>query len=179
MFTMCLLAVVVEGARLDAHPKYGLFGWFNSRLAFWTIFMNGFIATLLGTFGPILCLQFFSSIQCMNVFLLEPLIAQVLGFIFGIDSFPSVFTIAGCATVGYALFLINNKGSNSSAEQERILPPGFGAGADFEHEGDESKLLQHIEALEQRVDQLRIHATQLAKESGEPYDSKQMETNDG
>lgn len=75
MLAVCLISVVIEGARLDTHPKHGLFGWMNAKQAFQNIFLNGFVATLIGQFGPIMCMQFFSPVYCMNVFLAEPVIA--------------------------------------------------------------------------------------------------------
>jgi drug/metabolite transporter (DMT)-like permease len=48
MLSVCIIAVVVEGARLDSHPKHGLFGWMNAKNAFQNIFLNGLIATLIG-----------------------------------------------------------------------------------------------------------------------------------
>ena len=43
----------------------------------------------------------------MNAYLLEPLIAQVLGCIFGIDLFPSMLTILGMFMIFGGTLLVN------------------------------------------------------------------------
>ena len=62
MLVTTVLAVMYDDAQLDFSPNKGLFGWLDSKLAFTTLFLNGFVATFLGTFGPILCMQFFTPV---------------------------------------------------------------------------------------------------------------------
>ena len=109
MFGLCSMAVIFEGAQLDVTQKHGLFGWLDARLAFWTIFMNGFVGTFIGVFGPIACMQFYSPVFCLNIFMLEPVIAQTIGCICGIDSMPGPLTITGYALITYGLYKINTR----------------------------------------------------------------------
>jgi hypothetical protein len=107
MITTCLVAIVFEGARLDTHPNFGLFGWIHKEHAFWNVFMDGFIGTLLATYGPIVCIQYFPTPYVLNLFLLEPLIAQLFGLIAGIDAFPSILSVAGYLAIAFSLYRIN------------------------------------------------------------------------
>jgi hypothetical protein len=56
MISTCFIAIIFEGARVDTHPTQGLFGWVNKQTIVWNIFMDGGMATLLGQFGPIICM---------------------------------------------------------------------------------------------------------------------------
>jgi len=125
MIVLSVLAVLVNDARLDISTAHGLFGWLDARHAFLTIFVNGFVATFLATLGPIICLQFYTSKQCLNAFLLEPWIAMVLGCVFQLDTLPSILTILGLLGITVALYQINNRDSPDEGEQMLPIPADF------------------------------------------------------
>ena len=52
-------------------------------------------------------MQFHSPLVVMNAYLLEPLIAQILGCFFGIDLFPSIITILGVMMIFGGTLLVN------------------------------------------------------------------------
>lgn len=52
-------------------------------------------------------MQFYSPLVVMNAYLMEPLIAQVLGYIFGIDLFPSMITLLGVIMIFGGTLLVN------------------------------------------------------------------------
>ena len=71
------------------------------------VFFYGFFATFFGSIGYILAMQYLPTSVCLNAFLLEPYIAQVLGCLFGIDLMPGFMTIIGTALLTLALLMIN------------------------------------------------------------------------
>ena len=54
----------------------------------------------------------------MNAYLLEPLIAQVLGCLYGIDLFPSMITILGMIMIFGGTLLVN-KGTKVMIKESR------------------------------------------------------------
>lgn len=155
MISTCLIAVILEGARLDTHPTQGLFGWVNKQACMWNLFMDGVVATILGQFGPIVCMQYYSPVYCLNLFLFEPLIAQFFGLICGIDSIPSLMTIGGYCCISYSLWKINMRDSMNAIEKENILPPEFKIPIVNEEDMDEEQIMEHIRMIENKVNNLR------------------------
>jgi hypothetical protein len=76
----------------------------------WIIF-----ASLFGSAGYVLSLLFFSPLVTSNSFLVEPFIAQVLGFLLGLDALPGIMTVLGtfCAIAG---IIFIEKGSRLRTE---------------------------------------------------------------
>ena len=99
-------------------PTRGLFGWLDGKQAFTTIFFYGFFATFFGSVGYILSMQFYSPLVVMNAILLEPLFAQILGCLFGIDHFPSAITILGVIMIFGGTILVN-KGTKIMVKQNK------------------------------------------------------------
>ena len=118
MIIFTILAVLVEDARFDLNPTKGLFGWLDGQQAFTAIFFYGFFATFFGSVGYILSMQFHSPLIVMNAYLLEPLIAQVLGCLYGIDLFPSMITILGMIMIFGGTLLVN-KGTKVMIKESR------------------------------------------------------------
>ena len=52
-------------------------------------------------------MQFYSPLVVMNAYLMEPLIAQFLGYFFGIDLFPSIITLLGVIMIFGGTLLVN------------------------------------------------------------------------
>jgi hypothetical protein len=52
-------------------------------------------------------MQFYSPLVVMNAYLMEPLIAQFLGYFFGIDLFPSIITFLGVIAIFGGTLLVN------------------------------------------------------------------------
>ena len=105
----CLTAVYIEDATIDMNPKTGLFGWINKKHFFLNIVLYGGLNTFLGNVGYLLSMHFFSPIVVMNALLIEPFFAQTIGYLVGLDEFPSIFTIGGVCCVTFALFIYNRQ----------------------------------------------------------------------
>jgi drug/metabolite transporter (DMT)-like permease len=118
MIIFTVLAVLIEDAQFDLSSKKGLFGWLDGQQAFTAIFFYGFFATFFGSIGYILSMQFHSPLVVMNAYLLEPLIAQILGCIFGIDLMPSMLTILGVILIFGGTLLVN-KGTQIMVRDNR------------------------------------------------------------
>ena len=78
---------------------------------------------------------------------MEPILAQVFGWIFGVDYFPGVPTLLAVGCFTYGLYKINSRDSEPS---EQMLPSAAGD-QDFEHEEDEVKLQEHLREMQEKV----------------------------
>lgn len=52
-------------------------------------------------------MRYLPTTVCLNAYLLEPYIAQVLGCLFGIDMMPGFMTIVGSILITLAILMIN------------------------------------------------------------------------
>lgn len=75
-------------------------------------------------------MNFFPPVVCMNAFLLEPLFAQIWGYMYSLDAFPSFFTIAGYVAVTIAIYQYNTS----------IILKNTGGQKEIADEDDEEKL---------------------------------------
>lgn len=141
MVFFVIMAVLYDDARFDLHPKHGLFGWIAAENAFTCIFLYGFVATFWGSIGYLICINFFPPIVVMNAILVEPLIAQILGYVFGIDAFPSPFCVFGIGLIIFATYK-NNMVTMGKDERktEAPLEENELQASNMEDEQDEEKL---------------------------------------
>lgn len=63
--------------------QHGAFGWYSDRYFYQSVLLLGPIAGLLGSGSYIYMLSYFSPEITATIFLLEPVIAQILGVVFG------------------------------------------------------------------------------------------------
>lgn len=64
-------------------------------------------ASFFGSAGYTLSLLFFSPLLVSSSFLLEPIIAQVLGYLMGLDQIPGVMTALGSFFAIYGIWYID------------------------------------------------------------------------
>lgn len=105
-----LLAKIMNSSEtkiFSIDKNYGCFGFFSSEAAFMAFVPFGLVSALLGSAGYVICLLFFSPLVCTNAFLLQPYVAQILGYAFGIDSFPGFLTILGTLMTGVGIYCID------------------------------------------------------------------------
>ena len=88
-------------------PTYGIFGFLNPECAFVAFVPYGIFCSIMGSAGYIVCLLFFSPLIVSSSFLLEPIVAQVLGTLLGIDMPPGAYTISGTFLIIMGIFLID------------------------------------------------------------------------
>mmetsp|Transcript_9622 Transcript_9622/g.16160 ORF Transcript_9622/g.16160 Transcript_9622/m.16160 type:complete len:299 (+) Transcript_9622:647-1543(+) len=127
MLTFSLMALFFENAGMNLHASNGLFGWLNSENCFEVVFFYGFFCTFLGSVGYILSMQFFSPLVCMNAFLMEPIVAQVLGCLVGIDRIPNFLTILALLAITASAFYINIGTSIMVICKRRVFPEADGS----------------------------------------------------
>jgi len=85
---------------------YGCFGFLNPNIASFTFFAFGIPCCIFGSAGYVLCLLFYSPVITTNSYLLEPFMAQILGFSLGLDLLPGWLTFVGTIiTLGGILML--------------------------------------------------------------------------
>ena len=77
----------------------GVFGFLNSDIAFNAFVFVGLGCTVFGNCGYIISLLFYDPLVVSSTLLFEPFLAQFLGYLFGIDNFPGIFTFIGAFTI--------------------------------------------------------------------------------
>ena len=169
-------AILNEEAKMNINRSNGLFGWLSADIAFTSIFFFGFFATFFGSVGYVLSMQFYSPITCMNAYLLEPVFAQLLGCIFGIDKSPGIVTILGVIAIAFGT-VIANKGSHAMLrEGKRTLPKvegdytgasgNGGSGVDVEAASPvlgsgSAEELSHLQMLQEKVKLMKMSKQSL------------------
>ncbi|GLE04206.1 hypothetical protein PINS_up013117 [Pythium insidiosum] len=99
----CLLIVMIltgHELSLSMNTHHGLFGWLNPTsdrllIAFYLVF----VCDLTGTMGYISVMKYFDPIVISVVCLVEPIVANVMGIVVGVDSIPGALTFAGATLV--------------------------------------------------------------------------------
>ncbi|DBA03907.1 TPA: hypothetical protein N0F65_004597 [Lagenidium giganteum] len=116
---LLLLTMTLMGNEVtwSMDPHHGLFGWLTPRADRLLVeFYLVFICDLIGTMGYISVLKYFDPIVISVVCLLEPIIANVMGIICGVDSLPGYLTVVGAALVTGGTFMVIATQSKSTGE---------------------------------------------------------------
>lgn len=82
---------------------HGVFGFLRPDTAFVSFVGNGFCTTIIGVYGLILSLRYFSPVFVMNSFMLQPVLSQVIGVAFGGDTWPGWMTWIGILIIFVAI----------------------------------------------------------------------------
>lgn len=87
-------------------PLVGCLGFMNSETWMFAYLVLGFFSSVCFSMGTILSTLFFSPLVVANVFLLEPVVAQIIGFVLGLDKMPGILTFFGIslAMIGVLFF---------------------------------------------------------------------------
>lgn len=120
MFTICLTAIllssigaiVLDGATFDLDRRHGLFGWLSGDETFTTVFVLGFLCTIVSNAGYFFAMVYLSPSVCFQFMMLEPLLAMVFGFLLGLDKKPNTPTVLGLLAMLVANVLVI-KGSHT------------------------------------------------------------------
>ena len=142
LFTMCgfiVLTLLYEGATLDMNPYHGVFAWLRPANQFNTIILLGFLATFWSSaVGYTLLMRITSPHLCLNMLLLEPVIAQLYGVAFGIDHSPGSLTLFGqLAVVLGGVCYINEGAVLKQRDKERVRREYEDLGRGHHHHGAE------------------------------------------
>ena len=81
----------------------GIFGFLNPMIIYDAFLYLGLIATVIGSSGYVLCLLFYNPLVVTNSILLEPFVAQFLGYYLNIDQFPGLLTCFGSLITVFGL----------------------------------------------------------------------------
>ena len=108
MWSCCVITSAIEDdvQIFSTDPVWGCFGFLSKEDWFDTFVIFGLSAGFFGNTGYVISLQFFSPAVISATFLLEPTIAQFLGWLTEIDEFPSYMTWLGTAFVMTGIYLI-------------------------------------------------------------------------
>ena len=71
--------------------------------------------------GYTLIMRFWSPITCMNLLMIEPLIAQIYGLAAGIDDWPAHMTVLGVFVIILGLFLANKGLEMRLADKDQAM----------------------------------------------------------
>lgn len=76
------------------------------------------MSSIFGSAGYVACLKFFSPVVVANAYLIEPIVAESLGYIMGIDQFPGILTILGSTIMLIGVILIDKKNADEAKPEE-------------------------------------------------------------
>ena len=100
-------------------PNIGCLGFLNPEIAFTAFVPFGILSSVCGSAGYVLCLIFYSPLVVTNAYLLEPIVAQLLGYLLNIDKIPGYMTFIGTAVTILGIILIDH--TVRKKEKSRIL----------------------------------------------------------
>lgn len=102
---------------LSVDVNYGCFGFLNFvDQAFLPLFLYAVFASFFGSAGYTLTLLFFSPLVSSSAYLVEPLVAQSLGYAVGLDRMPGVLTLLGAILAIVGIFFID-RGSRERVKE--------------------------------------------------------------
>ena len=100
-------------------PAHGVFGWMVPKELYLTLGL-GLFSGFFGTAGIIISLYFVSPFLMSNIMLLEPISAQILGCVMGLDKVPGVVSFLGGAVAILGIFIIGLGSGRKERELARI-----------------------------------------------------------
>ena len=80
---------------MSTDPVNGCLGFLDKDSLFFAFVPFGIFAAFFGSAGYVICLLFYSPVITSNAYLLEPFIAQAMGFFAGVDRLPGILTLFG------------------------------------------------------------------------------------
>ena len=86
-------------------PESGVFGWMDPGQLELTVGL-GLFSNFFGTAGILISMYFVSPVLMSNIMLLEPISAQILGCVAGLDKVPGVVSFVGAAVAILGLYII-------------------------------------------------------------------------
>lgn len=92
---LIVLAVLVDGAKWKTVSDDSIWGWMQRKEFVYVSTVYGLVCGVYGTHGAIFAVKHFPLIPLMNSYLLRPIIAQLLGYLLGIDNIPGSMTFIG------------------------------------------------------------------------------------
>ena len=96
----------------------GCLGFFDPRIALIAFIPFGILCSVMGSAGYTISLLFYSPLVVSNAFLIEPLVAQLLGFYFGFDDFPGIMTFIGAIFTITGLIFIDRASRKTCKQSE-------------------------------------------------------------
>lgn len=103
--------------------EYGCLGFLNMDQPMLVLGLYALLASFFGSAGYTMCLLFFPPVVTCNAYLLEPLLAQVLGYAVGLDELPGFFTVIGSVLAIQGIFSIDK--GRRDATKEKIIHDDF------------------------------------------------------
>ena len=85
----------------------GCLGFFDPNIAFLAFVPFGILSSVMGSAGYVMSLVFYSPAVVTNSYLLEPFIAQMMGYYFHIDAKPGCMTVVGTVITLYGVYKID------------------------------------------------------------------------
>ena len=106
----------VPDVEFSTDPARGVFGWMVPEELYLTVGL-GLFSNFFGTAGILISMYFVSPVLMSNIMLLEPISAQILGCVMGLDKVPGAVSFVGAAVAMLGLFIIGR----GSGRKEREL----------------------------------------------------------
>ena len=87
----------------DFDALNGVFGWLTPRNFVYSFLVYGFVTRYAVSVTYVFAFYYFSAIIVSNIFMLEPILGQLIGICLGQDHLPGVTTMCGIVTVIYGV----------------------------------------------------------------------------
>lgn len=116
------LACNFEGMTFFSLDKYnGCFGFLNPDVIMYNFLVYGMLAGVIGSAGYSLSLVFFPPLVVSNCFLIEPVVAQINGYMLNLDQMPGLLTILGGFVTLSGVYLIGSASHQKDAKQKEEM----------------------------------------------------------
>lgn len=119
-FFLCSALAMLTSDKIEIFSldvENGCLGFLNPQVMFVALVPYGILAAFFGSAGYVLCLLFYSPVVTSNSYLIEPFIAQALGFMFGVDKIPGFMTLLGTLFAIAGIWYLQ-KGNNEKQAQK-------------------------------------------------------------
>jgi len=88
-------------------PTLGCFGFMNPNQPLAQLFLYWLLGSFFGSAGYTISLLFYSPLVTCNAYLIEPFIAQTLGYVLGLDALPGFMTAVGTIFAIFGIMYID------------------------------------------------------------------------
>ena len=110
----------VPDVEFSMDPLRGVFGWMVPSELYLTVGL-GLFSNFFGSAGILISMYFVSPVLMSNIMLLEPISAQILGCVMGLDKVPGAVSFVGAGIAMLGLYIIGR--GSSIKERELVRNP--------------------------------------------------------
>ena len=119
---LLVFGLLLSDFTFDFDTHTGIFGFATKEYALYVFLVVGLFTGATYYITYIISLNYFSTLVVASTYLLEPVLAQILGCLMNIDRTPGIITIAGATISLIGLLLISFGGYKLQKELSSSAP---------------------------------------------------------